>query len=60
MDAVIHGGGSMRAVLHTLVLTAGLALAAPAAAQDLLIHGGPIYTGDAVVQALAVKDGKSA
>ncbi len=60
MDAVIHGGGSMRAVLHTLVLTAGLALAAPAAAQDLLIHGGPIYTGDAVVQALAVKDGKVA
>ena len=60
MDAVIHGGGSMRAVLHTLVLTAGLALAAPAAAQDLLIHGGPIYTGDAVVQALAVKDGKIA
>ena len=60
MDAVIHDGGSMRAVLHTLVLTAGLALAAPAAAQDLLIHGGPIYTGDAVVQALAVKDGKIA
>ncbi|MBP6877129.1 MAG: amidohydrolase [Phenylobacterium sp.] len=50
----------MRAVLHTLVLTAGLALAAPAAAQDLLIHGGPIYTGDALVQALAVKDGKVA
>lgn len=60
MDAVIHGGGSMRAVLHTLVLTAGLALAAPAAAQDLLIHGGPIYTGDAVVQALVVKGGKVA
>ena len=46
----------MRAVLHTLVLTAGLALAAPAAAQDLLIHGGPIYTGDALVQARSVDD----
>ena len=50
----------MRAALQTLALTAGLALAAPAAAQDLLIHGGPIYTGEAVVQALAVKDGKVA
>ncbi len=50
----------MRTALQALIVAAGLALAAPVAAQDLLLHGGPIYTGDAVVQALAVKDGKVA
>ncbi len=50
----------MRAILSSLILTVGLALAAPAAAQSLLIHGGPIYTGAAKVEALAVKDGKVA
>ena len=50
----------MRAALQTLALAAGLALAAPAGAQDLLLHGGPIHTGDGLVQALAVKDGKVA
>lgn len=48
----------MRAILSPLVLTVGLALASPAGAQDLLIHGGPIYTGAAKVEAVAVKDGK--
>ena len=48
----------MRAILSPLVLTVGLALALPAGAQDLLIHGGPIYTGAAKVEAVAVKDGK--
>lgn len=33
-------------------------LAGSASAQDLLLHGGPIYTGDGRVEALAVKDGK--
>ena len=47
----------MRAILSPLVLTVGLALALPAGAQDLLIHGGPIYTGAAKVEAVAVKDG---
>src|SRR5690606_16991000 len=51
---------SMRVILSHLFLTASLALACPAAAQDLLIHGGPIYTGAAKVEALAVKDGKVA
>ena len=41
----------MRAILSPLVLTVGLALALPAGAQDLLIHGGPIYTGGAKVEA---------
>ncbi len=50
----------MRTALQALIVAAGLALAAPVAAEDLLLHGGPIYTGDAVVQALAVKDGKVA
>jgi predicted amidohydrolase YtcJ len=50
----------MRTALNLLALAAGLALAAPAAAQDLLIHGGPIYTGEAKVEALAIKDGKVA
>ena len=59
MGAAIHGG-NMRAALRTFIMTAGLALTAPASAQDLLLHGGPIYTGDALVQALAVKDGKVA
>ena len=50
----------MRAILSPLFLSAGLALASPVSAQDLLIHGGPIYTGAAKVEALAVKDGKVA
>jgi predicted amidohydrolase YtcJ len=50
----------MRAILSSLFLTTGLALTCPAAAQDLLIHGGPIYTGAAKVEAVAVKDGKVA
>lgn len=50
----------MRAAFGLLALTAAIALAAPASAQDLLIHGGPIYTGNAKVEALAVKDGKVA
>jgi len=45
--------------------TIGLALAAllaasSAGAQSLLLRGGPIYTGEAKVEALAVKDGKVA
>lgn len=50
----------MRAVLTALAGV--LVLAGPAAAQDLLIHGGPIYTGEgaARVEALAVKGGKVA
>ena len=48
----------MRAILSPLVLTVGLALALPAGAQNLLIHGGPIYTGAAKVEAVAVKDGR--
>ena len=45
--------------------TIGLALAAllaasSADAQSLLLHGGPIYTGETKVEALAVKDGKVA
>ncbi len=50
----------MRAILSPLFLSAGLALASPVSAQDLLIHGGPIYTGGAKVEALAIKDGKVA
>jgi predicted amidohydrolase YtcJ len=45
-----------------LSLAGALAVATPALAQDLLIHGGPIYTGQgsAKVEALAVRDGKVA
>ncbi|MBU7589513.1 MAG: amidohydrolase [Sphingopyxis terrae] len=50
----------MRAAFGLLALTAAIALAAPASAQDLLIHGGPIYTGTAKGEALALKDGKVA
>lgn len=50
----------MRAAFGLLTLTAAIAVAASASAQDLLIHGGPIYTGAAKVEALAVKDGKVA
>lgn len=32
--------------------------ATQAQAADLLLHGGPIYTGEAKVEALAIKDGK--
>ena len=39
---------------------AAIVLAGPACAQDLLIHGGPIYTGESKVEALAIKDGKVA
>lgn len=39
----------------TVLLAAG-----SASAQDLLLHGGPIYTGDGRVEALAVKEGKVA
>lgn len=59
-SATRDGGGNMRAALGLLALTAGIALATASSAQDLLIHGGPIYTGDAKVEALAVKDGKVA
>ncbi|MDO9245710.1 MAG: amidohydrolase, partial [Phenylobacterium sp.] len=53
----------MRRQLASLALTAGLALSGAAQAADLLIFGGPIYTGvDAQpkVEALVVKDGKVA
>lgn len=51
----------MRIELLRLAITAVTLAAAPAAwAQDLLIHGGPINTGEASVEALAVKDGKVA
>lgn len=52
----------MRAAFPRLALVGAMLLAPPALAQDLLIHGGPIYTGDgsAKVEALAVKDGKVA
>lgn len=50
----------MRALLPSMAMVVGLALAAPAAGQDLLIHGGPIYTGTGKVEALAIKDGKVA
>ncbi|HEY9235132.1 MAG TPA: amidohydrolase family protein, partial [Phenylobacterium sp.] len=50
----------MRASLKWLTLSAAAFVAGQAAAQELLIHGGPIYTGTAKVEALAVKDGKVA
>lgn len=50
----------MRATFTWLTLSAVVLAAGQAAAQDLLIHGGPIYTGAAKVEALAVKDGKVA
>ena len=50
----------MRAAIHILALAAALASAAPAGAETLVIHGGPIYTGAAKVEALAVKNGKVA
>lgn len=52
----------MRKTMLPLALAGVFALAAPAFAQDLLIHGGPIYTGQGTtkVEALAVKDGKVA
>ena len=50
----------MRTAIQSMALAAALAFAAPAAAQDLLIHGGPIYTGEAKVEALAIRDGKVA
>lgn len=53
-------GGSMRATFKWLTLSALVLAAGQAQAQDLLIHGGPIYTGAAKVEALAVKDGKVA
>ncbi|WP_304171539.1 amidohydrolase family protein, partial [Phenylobacterium aquaticum] len=48
--------------LRVLALAGGLALAGvgPALAADMILHGGPIYTGDAKVEALAVKGGKVA
>lgn len=48
--------------IFPLILAGALLTATPALAQDLLIHGGPIYTGEgsARVEALAVKDGKVA
>lgn len=48
----------MRAHLKGLTLSAAILMAGQAQAQDLLLHGGPIYTGEARVEALAVKDGK--
>ncbi len=53
-------GGSMRVTFKWLTLSALVLAAGQAQAQDLLIHGGPIYTGAAKVEALAVKDGKVA
>ncbi len=52
----------MRMTLRVLALAGGLALAGvgPALAADMILHGGPIYTGDAKVEALAVKGGKVA
>lgn len=52
----------MRAAIRHLALFAALIVAAPAAAQDLLLHGGPIYVGGGAgrVEALAVRDGKVA
>ncbi|ODT61579.1 MAG: amidohydrolase [Phenylobacterium sp. SCN 69-14] len=49
----------MRATI-ALALAAALAAATSASGQDLLLRGGPIYTGEARVEALAVKDGKVA
>ena len=49
----------MRPVLVSLAAAFALA-AGPVAAQDLLLHGGPIYTGSAKVEALAIKDGEIA
>lgn len=60
MRTALHTRVRKTSALRMLALTAGLALAAPAAAQNLLIHGGPIYTGEATVQAIAVRDGKVA
>ena len=54
---------TMRRQLASLALTAGLALSGAAQAADLLIFGGPIYTGVEAqprVEALVVKDGKVA
>jgi predicted amidohydrolase YtcJ len=53
-------GGSMRATFKWLTLSALVLAAGQAQAQDLLIHGGPIYTGAAKVEAVAIKDGKVA
>ncbi|MFN3513375.1 MAG: amidohydrolase [Phenylobacterium sp.] len=52
----------MRSVLRPLILTAALFLPSHVAAQDLLLHGGRIYTGEgaAFVEALAVNDGRVA
>ena len=50
----------MRATFKWLALSALVLAGGQAQAQDLLIHGGPIYTGTAKVEALAVKDGKVA
>jgi len=46
--------------LRLAVAAVALAAATGVQAQDLLIHGGPIHTGEAQVEALAVKDGKVA
>jgi predicted amidohydrolase YtcJ len=50
----------MRALLKWLAVPALTLAVGHAHGQDLLIHGGPIYTGEAQVEALAVKDGKVA
>lgn len=50
----------MRATFKWLTLSALVLAAGQAQAQDLLIHGGPIYTGAAKVEAVAIKDGKVA
>ncbi|MDP3855182.1 amidohydrolase [Phenylobacterium sp.] len=50
----------MRVHILRVATAALLACASSAAAQDLLIHGGPIHTGEASVEALAIKDGKVA
>lgn len=60
MSRLRLNGETMRASLKWLTLSAAILSAGQVRAQDLLIHGGPIYTGEAKVEALAVKDGKVA
>lgn len=50
----------MRVHILGLATATLLACASSAAAQDLLIHGGPIHTGEGSVEALAIRDGKVA
>lgn len=53
---------TMKKTLRDFALAGAMTLGgiAPALAADLILHGGPIYTGETKVEALVVKDGKVA